>query len=264
MVNYYSQLKNQADEIDRLLKKAEKRLSKKDTKIDGSITYSKRKSGYQYYLLTDEKRSYIKKENMDIVQYEFQMEYDNRIKDILMEQKAAINRFLSKYNVEAIQGAYTKLNGAKKVFVNPLAMTDEQYAANWKKLYEGNANNYPKKAEFITNRGESVRSKSEKIIADMFEKYGVIYSYEPKLEISEGKYVFPDFAILDVKNRKTIFWEHLGIIDDGEYASKNLAKIREYEAAGFELGEDLIITMESQDKPLDTKEIRKKISKYIQ
>ena len=42
------------------------------------------------------------------------------------------------------------------------------------------------------------------------------------------------------------------MIDDEEYAIKNLHKLREYERSGYELGRDLILTMESASDVIRT------------
>ncbi|MCR5101181.1 MAG: hypothetical protein K6B41_07480, partial [Butyrivibrio sp.] len=107
------------------------------------------------------------------------------------------------------------------------------------------------------------RSKSEKIIADLFEKYKIPYRYEPMLELSDGHCVFPDFVVLNVRLRKTIYWEHFGLITDGEYAKKTLQKLSFYEENGIVVGKDLLISIESDQIPLNVKLLEQKIHQYI-
>lgn len=115
---------------------------------------------------------------------------------------------------------------------------------------------------YYTSRGGFVRSKSEKIIADALEKYNIPYQYEPVLELGYNT-VYPDFVVLNVRTRKTIYWEHLGIVSDMEYATKNFIKIQNYEKNGYLLGKDLIITMESSDIPMNIKLVEQKIKEFL-
>lgn len=66
-----------------------------------------------------------------------------------------------------------------------------------------------------------------------------------------------------LENRKTLCWEHLGIISDIDYATKNLRKIQDYETQGFLLGRDLILSMEASDKILDVKLVEQKIKEFL-
>jgi len=63
--------------------------------------------------------------------------------------------------------------------------------------------------------------------------------------------MYPDFIVLNVKNRKKHMWKHLGLISDGDCASKNLKKIFQYEKNNYLPGESLLISEESEDMPLD-------------
>ena len=53
-------------------------------------------------------------------------------------------------------------------------------------------------AEFYSNSGVRVRSKSELIIANMLEKYGIPYRYEYPLLLNGNDLVRPDFLCLNI------------------------------------------------------------------
>lgn len=74
---------------------------------------------------------------------------------------------------------------------------------------------YPRERE--TSAGIFVQSKSEVIIANLLKQHRVPFAYEQPLG-AEGKTYYPDFTL----NLPTgdIFWEHLGMLDDQEYAAK--------------------------------------------
>ena len=75
--------------------------------------------------------------------------------------------------------------------------------------------------------------------------------------------VYPDFVALNLRTRKTIYWEHLGMTSDIEYAVKNFKKIQAYEKYGYWQGRDLITTMESSDEPIDVKLVEEKIREFL-
>ena len=54
------------------------------------------------------------------------------------------------------------------------------------------------------------------------------YLYECRLNLIGLGTVHPDFLVLDIKNRRTIVWEHLGKMQDPGYVERNLRKINAY------------------------------------
>ena len=68
--------------------------------------------------------------------------------------------------------------------------------------------------------------------------------------------VYPDFTCLDLRTRKELLWEHLGMMDNPEYASLAVKKLSSYLKSGYVFGKNLIISMESSEKPLNQTEVR--------
>ena len=66
----------------------------------------------------------------------------------------------------------------------------------------------------------------------------------------------PDFTLLNIKERKEVYWEHFGMMDDREYRDEALMKIREYESNGYYQFNSVIWTFESVKYPINTKVIR--------
>ena len=122
-------------------------------------------------------------------------------------------------------------------------------------------NPFPRVHEFVTLNGENVRSKTEKIIADLLYHLDIPYVYECPLQLSDGK-VYPDFTILNKRTRKVYYLEHFGMMDKPEYAAAAIQKIKRYEKSGYYIGEDLLATLELSDAPLGTKELERMIRKY--
>ena len=115
----------------------------------------------------------------------------------------------------------------------------------------------------MTNRGERVRSKSEKILADYFFQKGIIYKYECPLYLKSIGVVHPDFTFLSRKTRQEIYWEHDGRMDDPIYAQNAVRKIQAYEKNGIYPGERLILTFETTKNVLDMELVEKLVSRYL-
>ena len=89
------------------------------------------------------------------------------------------------------------------------------------------------------------------------------YIYEPTIPINDGSVVYTDFILLNVRKRKTYIWEHLGMISDEAYATKNLKKVFQYEKNNYILGDKLLISEEAENIPMDLAVVNTKIEKYL-
>jgi hypothetical protein len=264
MENYAKQLKEQVKQLDKLILEADRRIKVSKAPENKKIVVNTKKTSFQYYEVDGKgKRIYIPKEYRQVVQEVVQHDYNESVKKVLLETRSHINRFLKHYDSDAVENVYNKLCEGRKVFVTPIIPTDEDYVREWKKTHIGQQNSYPMATSYLTEQGEQVRSKSEKILADLFLKHQIPYLYEPQLKLKNGSSIYPDFAVLNLQTRKTIYWEHFGLISDGEYASKALHKLQAYEENGFEIGRDILFTSESSQAPFDIKMVEKKIKAYL-
>ena len=117
-----------------------------------------------------------------------------------------------------------------------------------------------------SERGERVRSKSEKIIADKYNMMGFHYKYEKPLFLTDKTNfvtVRPDFTVLNVRKRKQYYHEHLGKMDDPKYVRRNIYKLRLYEKNGIFIGDQLFLTLESSEQPLDMNHFELMIKHYL-
>ena len=78
--------------------------------------------------------------------------------------------------------------------------------------------------------------------------------------MGDGTIVYPDFTIYDVRNNRLVYYEHFGMMDDSHYVNNAIRKHNEYLKHG--LGNDLIITFESSQKPLDLEAVEAQVKKY--
>lgn len=110
--------------------------------------------------------------------------------------------------------------------------------------------------------GLLVRSKAEAAIATRLEQNNLIFRYEPELRLG-NKVFYPDFCVLRIRDRKLMYWEHFGKIDDPIYAKKSLRKLETYGDYGYRLGDNLIMTWEDQSAPLNFRQINSHIKDYL-
>ena len=172
----------------------------------------------------------------------------------------------------SIQKAYKNLSLMRQALVQPVTLTDEQYIAQWQKITWQGKPFAEDAIKYFTVREECVRSKSEVLIADALLRHGVAYRYEYPLKLRCGKQtghrgteitVYPDFLCLNVRTREEFFWEHFGMMDDADYAGKATAKMNLYAENGVFPGRNLIITMETQNEPLNTRTVEKLIKEFL-
>ena len=164
---------------------------------------------------------------------------------------------------DAIDAAYTRSAAARKVLIRPVWPSDEEFREEWLKqdsCQKGFADDAP---EYYTVNGERVRSKTEILIANSLLKLGVAYLYECSLLLAGFGTVHPDFSVLDLKNRRTILWEHLGRMDDPDYVERAVRRINAYLKNGYVIGETLILTFETGKQPISTVQIENLIKHYF-
>ena len=191
------------------------------------------------------------------------MDYDQRIIRAIEKELECIRKYFTNYPERNVEQVLEGLHKERQRLIRPIRETDEQYIQNWRNVeYEGKgfAEDAP---EFYTSRGERVRSKSEWIIAELLEKEGIPYRYEYPVYLRGFGKVYPDFTVLNVRTRKEIYWEHMGMMDNPIYAEKVVNKIHTYEQNGMFQGEDLLVTYETSKSPLNQKVIMRMIQRYL-
>ena len=264
MEDFKDGLKLQLKEIDGLINKSNKTLSRLEGLPDVKILTSKSNGCHQYYFLDKEsgQRKYAKKEEITILKKLAQRDYETVINKKLCANRKYLEKFLNHYDVESINNFYSKMSKARQELVVPLIETDELYIEKWKsQTYTPMP--FWDDTEFYSNNGVRVRSKSELIIANLLEQYDVPYKYEMPLSLDENGIVRPDFIALNVRLRSEYVWEHLGMMDNEEYANKNLAKVNSYIQNGFIPGKNMILSFESLRCPISSQNIKKIIESYL-
>ena len=117
-----------------------------------------------------------------------------------------------------------------------------------------------------TSKGLAVRSKSELLIAEALGSGGVDFEYEKPLTLG-GQTRYPDFTIEDEISGRTVYWEHLGMLNRVGYRDAWEKKLAWYRANGVlpvDEGEDgeaiLVHTIDSTESGFDMSQVKKLIT----
>lgn len=251
-------LRNEYEWLQNVIKEVKVRL------IDapkGQLRIAKKRKGVEYYYKEDcsnkRKKSnngrYIKQEEYKLVSQLAQRDYDKQVLKCAEERVNTIDEFLRKYQKTSLKEVYAKTNVYRQKLITSVILSDEEYARRWQAVsYQGKAFSDDEN-EIITERGERVRSKSEKIIADKLYSLGIPYRYEYPIGLSGGVRMYPDFTILKMPEREEVFLEHFGMMDDADYVDNALYKLNTYEKNKIYLGVNLFITHETGKNPLNTR-----------
>lgn len=221
----------------------------------------------QYYHRTAPKDStgkYIREKDIQLACDLAQKDYNQKVLRAASQELKAIDKYFSALPAKKAEDIYETLTTARKQLILPIEEPEAQYIQNWLAVpYQGKSFD-EHTPEFYTANGERVRSKSEIIIADLLARYSIPYRYESPLHLNGFGRVHPDFTVLNVKLRKELYWEHLGMMDDPAYAEKALQKISAYEQNGIYMGENLILTYETRQNPINQRLVLQKIQHYLQ
>ena len=146
---------------------------------------------------------------------------------------------------------------------------DESRAESRRELLEWGAGAYeckldhPEGKSILTNAGIYVRSKSEAMIANELFARGIPFHYEEKLDLAPSV-LYPDFVIRSPRDpEKVIIWEHFGLMERQNYVQIAKGKISLYLDAGYIPGDNLILTFEQNEQPLDINTVQLMITTAI-
>ncbi len=263
--NIYSEADRRCEELKKIAKETERSLTKAP---DGKIRIVKEKDHAKFYLRTDPSErsgTYISKSDAEKIGVYTQKSYNQKLVKLLKKEINALEDYLMKTGGQqiAIRQLYSDNPGEVKKFIRPVDMSDEDYIAMWAaEKYDGKE--IPEEMPvYETVQKERVRSKSELTIANALAGHGVPYKYECPLVLKNGTRIHPDFTVLNVKERRQLYWEHRGMMDNEDYARHTVDRIKQYMKSGIVIGRDLIITEETSSSPLGTDEIESIIRTFF-
>ena len=265
MNDLIEQLRKEETELIIFLEEINKSLKKSEGLPEGRLRISGNGKATQYYLCRPDLGTggkYLCASKQGIVPGIAQRDFDLKAKRMGEKKLKGIHRFLKNYVPKQISDYYNDLCTARKNMIDPHFITDEMFVEQWLSA-PFRTNPMAEGKIFHSERGEFVRSKSEKILADKFLSLGIPYKYECAVQLPGGKIFYPDFTLLNVRLRKEYILEHLGMIDDEDYCVRAMEKLRSYTQAGILPGKKLLITFESKEVPLDMRQVDLLIQTYL-
>lgn len=246
------------------IKKSKEKAMKKVPEGKLRICSSGRK--VQYYHRLDPKDfngTYIREQDRTIAEKLAQKDYDAKILDVCEREINAIDKYFSICPKKSAEEIYESLHQERQKLIIPIVETDEAFIKNWEAVEYQGLSFYSQQPEFYSVKGERVRSKSEVMIADLLYREGIPYRYECLIYLEGVGEMHPDFTVLNVRLRKEIYWEHLGMMDNIEYAEKAVRKINSYAQNGIFAGDRLLLTYETKLQPLNQKNAQNLIDRFL-
>ena len=262
-------LENRLTQLKQVLAVTQKHLANTP---QGHLRVSQKGHNPEFYQITepgDTHGTYIPRTKLVLARRLAQKDYDSRLIKQLKQEIRALQKYLAQTKGgSALTAIYTKLCPARQSLVTPITLTDAQYAAQWQAVSWTGQLSSPDSTDYITARGERVRSKSEVIIADTLARHGIPYRYEYPLELKSGqdgafRTIHPDFLCLNARTRAEFYWEHFGLMDDPDYLERTLVKLKEFAENKILPGKNLLFTMESTACKLSTRQIENLINEFL-
>lgn len=227
---------------------------------EGTLRLSRSKNQVQFYHSTKNGKyngTYIPKENLDLARRLAQKDYDEKLLASAQKRLKQIDRILINYEDDEIEQVFLKQHLERQRLIHPVEPTWNQWVQSWmEEEYEprGFAEDAP---VIYSERGERVRSKTERTIANFLFKNNIPYKYECPLYLKGYGTVYPDFTIPSKKKGKLVYWEHDGKMDDPAYSVSAIRKIQTYEDNGIMMGDNLIVTFETSKTVLNTSSLER-------
>ncbi len=206
---------------------------------------------------------YLKKDEKNLAMEIAQRDYDIKVIKKAEERIKAIDAFIEKYQKTSLDSMYESINQCRRDLISSRIICDSEFIKQWQAVkYEGKLI-VDETREIVTERGERVRSKSEKIIADKLYALGIPYRYEYPLVLEGNIKIYPDFTILRMPAREEVYLEHFGMMDEKDYVEGAIHKLNTYEKNGICIGVNLFITFETSKKALSTRALDRLIKKLF-
>ncbi len=232
---------------------------------EGTLRVSVDKGYPRYYrcLEGDKVGNYIRKQDKETARKLAQKEYNSKVLQLIQKRLKQIENIIKDYEDDEVEKCFYGEHAAKQKLIVPIEQTWQDKLKDWQEKEYVGKGFQDNTIEIYTQKGERVRSKSEKILADYFYYHGISYKYEYPLLLKGYGVIYPDFTFLSPKSRQEMYWEHNGMMDDVVYAQKAVKKIELYEKNGIFPGERLILTFETGQTTLNNEIIEAMAKRYL-
>ena len=227
---------------------------------EGEICFHKNGSRIKWRVRYDDHVEYLPKEQRDLAE-------KLAMKKFVQDQLAHVERKLKALQaVKAVYEEGERQGGYPESFYELLQsqfQREQEPSQLWRaEEYESNPD-HPERRNIATLSGIMVRSKSEAVIADALYRANVPFRYEQAMVLGGVTY-YPDFVIWNADDpEKPMIWEHFGMMDSIGYAQRAKQKIGAYLDAGYIPTQNLILTYESREEPLDVNHVSLLVGYYF-
>lgn len=252
-------LREEALELKQVVEKAKHRLTDvpagtlRVRNWNGRVEYYYKNSNTENAKESRSNGRYLKKSEKGLAKAIVQRDYDTTVIKRAKERIKGIEKFLEVYQKTDLKQLYREVNPFRRNLIEAEIISDEEFIRQWQVVGYRGKEFEDEENEIVTERGERVRSKSEKIIADKLFALGIPYRYEYPLVLAGNVRMYPDFTILKMPEREEVYLEHFGMMDDADYVDSVLYKLSTYEKNKIYLGVNLFVTHETGRNPLNTR-----------
>lgn len=242
----------------------EERITKLKEYLDklpkGQICAHRRNGKYLYCLRTKNKNGkrcekYLSSTQNGLIKAYCESVYLRKLIPAIEKELKVLKTFERNYKPNSKYEAWNKLPQAYKQYANQIVRDNKTICHDWE-YAEFEHNGFPNSAgkQYITKKGEIVRSRIELIIADMLYDLKISYRYEQRLDLPSGA-IYPDFTILHPETLELYYIEIFGMMDNPEYEQAAFSKIAKYAASKYY--NNLIMFFDHNNSPISTQNIKK-------
>lgn len=247
------------------IRKSMKGLPAGILKIDQNGPYAK------WYILSKQKegvkstRTYLPKQKLALAKkLALKTYYQALLEDLTAEYSYMKKKLTQTDDMPPASSAAKILkNQSFRELLPPEIRSVEEEIADWQNAEYMHNPYMPQELKIPTLSGILVRSKSEAIIADSLFERGILFRYEPGLILQDNRIVYPDFMVRNRYTRLELPWEHLGLMDDQAYVTKNTEKLYRYSLSGYTPMVNLILTFETRTHPLSRPQVMQIIDQFL-
>lgn len=235
-----------------MITKTAESIKKKLKKLpEGRIVVKHRNNNTRFYLVDKGNAAkYLNKSDAKLIEDLIQKNYLEEVLSTAEQEAVALRKALEHYPAVVAEEIYSTLSSERQAIAKPIVLSDEEYANKWlAQPYKRKSSN--KDYTFVTLKGDHVRSKSELVIADRLWANGIPYKYECPLLVG-NEIIHPDFSILRMSDRKIVYLEHCGKMDDPNYTEDMVKRVNLYSQEKIFQGDRLFFSFESSTTPLNT------------
>lgn len=269
MAQFYEQLP--PDEFESLLfiriSHLEQLLSIKNNALkkapEGNLRITRCKGTAQYYHLQrgETNGTYIPKGRMEFIKSLAQKDYNKRLLPVLTREISFLRKIALELKTNPLSAVLEDLSPDRQSLIETPTLSDTEFVKRWLSV-EYEKKFFPQDGpEYFTATGKRVRSKSEIIIADTLDRLNIPYRYEFPVKVGEVL-LHPDFFCLNTITRQEFAWEHLGMMDDCDYSVKAVQKLHLYQKKKWLPGKTMIITMETRESPINSRQVEEVARAY--